>query len=183
MDDAYIGSIVMFAGNFAPRGWAFCEGQLIAISDNPSLFSILGTTYGGDGVQTFGLPDLRGRVPVGTGTGPGLTPSVRGNKGGVEHVTLSQSEMPSHTHSGSGTVKAHFVPPGTGDQSNPNGCVMSGTGGSNIYTNQEANITMAANGVEVQVESTGGGQGHYNMQPFLGMNYIICVQGLYPPRT
>lgn len=184
MDNAYIGTIVMFAGNFAPKDWAFCEGQLIAISQNQALYSIIGTTYGGDGRTTFALPDLRGRVPVGTGKGPGLTPCSLGDKSGVERVTLIQSEMPAHGHQGKGTVKGHFTPPSGGANSyNPSDSTFSGSVGNNVYTNKAPNVEMAQGNVSVEIYSTGENQSHFNMQPYIGMNFIICLQGLYPPRN
>ena len=137
--DPYIGEIGIFAGNFAPRGTAFCDGQLLPISQNTALFSILGTTYGGDGRTTVGLPDLRGRTPIGEGSGPGLSPHPLGQRAGVEEVTLTEAQMPSHTHT---------LPPST-------------------------DVT----------GSTGGSQSHTNVQPFLTLNYIIALWGVYPSHT
>ena len=174
--EQFIGQIMMFGGNFAPRNWAFCDGQLLAISQNQALFSILGTTYGGDGRTTFGLPDLRGRVPVHAGSGPGL-PSVRlGQKGGEATVTLNANQMPAHAHSA--TIEA--VSP------LPRG-VVAGPDPANAYNAQGGvyamgkNATMAAD--SVSVGQTGGNQPHDNMQPFQVVSYIIALDGLYPSRS
>jgi len=186
--EPFIGQIMMFAGNFAPRGWAFCEGQLLAINQNTALFSILGTTYGGDGRTTFGLPDLRGRAPIHPGTGPGLTSRRLGEKNGTENNTLTQMQLPSHTHSASGTLNANNA---VGNTNNPSGNSLAisktpidrtNTVDTNTYTNAAANTPMA-NNVSVQVGNTGGNQAVNNMQPFLGLNYIIALQGVYPSRS
>lgn len=173
--EGYIGEVKMFAGTFAPVNWAFCMGQLIAISDYTSLYSILGTQYGGDGRVTFGLPDLRGRVPVGTGTGPGVTPRPQGQKGGQERVTLTQSNIPPHQH----PMRASTSLGNTGTPS-------SGTTLARIDRHQEPNIyTTDSSNVNLQQtgDNTGGGQSVENMQPWLALNYIICLNGLYPPRS
>ncbi|MFQ5446960.1 MAG: phage tail protein [Saprospiraceae bacterium] len=161
----------MFAGNFAPRGWAFCDGQLLAINSNQSLFSILGTTYGGDGRTTFGLPDLRGRAPIHAGLGPGLSDYRLGNKGGQERVTLTAAQMPSHSHS----LQAHS---GYGDTANPNGTVSAKTT-SPAYKSTPPNATMNT----AAVAQSGGGQAHENRQPYIAIHYIIALQGVYPSRN
>ena len=168
----YIGEIKIFGGNFAPRGWAFCQGQLISIANNTALFSLLGTTYGGDGVTEFGLPDLRGRVPVGQGQGPGLRDKVLGEIAGNETHTLSQSEMPMHVH-------PQPANSGNGDQRGPVSNFPAASDQRNSQYAATANTTMgvAASGF------AGNGQPHNNMQPYLAMNFIICLQGIYPSRN
>jgi microcystin-dependent protein len=168
MATPFIGQITLFAGNFAPRGWAFCDGQLLAISQNTALFSILGTTYGGDGRTTFALPDLRGRAPVHAGSsgGPGLTPRLLGEQGGEEAHTLIQSEMPAHAHGGRAS---------TGDQTTnrPSGAYPARGG---VYASSQDTTTGPG-------EPSGGGQPHGNMQPYLGLNYIIAMEGIFPSRN
>lgn len=161
----------MFAGNFAPRGWALCDGQILPISQNTALFSILGTTYGGDGRTTFALPDLRGRVPVHPGTGAGLTSYRLGQRGGVESVTLSPPQIPSHNHAMRGNS-------GQPDESNPeNGfpANSAGTGEDLYHSSSNTSMGVTAN--------AGGGQPHTNVQPFLCVNYIIALQGIFPSRS
>lgn len=158
--DPILGTIILFAGNFAPRGWAFCDGQLMSIAQNTALFSILGTTYGGDGQTTFALPDLRGRAPIHPGNGPGLTPRALGESSGSESVTLTVGQIPAHNH------VVQSAPEANGDPS------------ANIFaaaTDEKAG--QAATGV------AGGSQPHDNMQPFLALNYIIALQGVFPSRS
>ena len=169
--------VMMFAGNFAPRNWAFCQGQLIAISSNSALFSLVGTIYGGDGRTTFGLPDLRGRVPVGTGNGPGLNSRPLGQKGGAELTTLSVLNLPPHSH-------AMMVVPGTATSDAAAGKYLAEQtrGGGDvpeIYSTGTPN-TQLNNGA---VGNTGNGQSFNNLQPYLAMNYVICLQGVYPSRS
>jgi microcystin-dependent protein len=168
--EPFIGQIMMFAGNFAPRGWATCDGQLLAISSNSALFSLLGTTYGGDGRTTFGLPDLRGRVPMHAGSGPGLSPRRLGEKGGAETVTLTVAQLPSHNHG----VTASAPP---ADARIPTGKRPASTEGASYGAGQAA--AMAAD----MVTPTGGSQAHDNMPPFGCINYVIALQGVYPSRN
>ncbi len=177
-----IGEVRMFGGNFAPRAWAFCNGQLIAISSNTALFSIIGTTYGGDGRSTFALPDLRGRVPIGPGHGPGLSSYNLGQRGGVQSVTLNTTQIPNHTHAAAGTVKANFSPISPATTGNPTGGNFANAA-SNTYNTTPADIEMAANNVNVTVGNTGGNLSHENRQPFLSIYYIICLQGVFPSRS
>ena len=173
----------MFGGNFAPRGWAKCDGQLLAISSNTALFSILGTMYGGDGRTTFGLPDLRGRNAVGVGRGPGLSDYRQGPGGGREEVTLNTSNLPSHSHFSSGTVKANFAPPaGQGNQPLPANNNFAGNG-TNAYSNQASNANMAANNVTVTVGNTGGNIPFDIVEPWCAVQFIIALQGVYPSRS
>jgi microcystin-dependent protein len=172
--EPFLGEIRMFAGNFAPRGWAFCDGQILPISQYQSLYSLLGTTYGGDGRTTFALPDLRGRVPLHPGTGAGLSTRRLGERSGTETVTLGVTQMPGHSHAA--TLQASSLP---GNTSAPGGNLPAA--GRNFYSTGAANVAM--DGAGVTVGSAGGGQSHPNMQPYLGINYIIALQGLYPSRN
>lgn len=168
--DPFIGQIMMFGGNFAPRGWAFCDGQLLSISAHSSLFSILGTIYGGDGVSSFALPDMRGRAAIGKGTGPGLTPRIEGHRMGEEHVTLTVSQIPSHHHNPQASSQV-------GNEQLPIGNVSAEEGAPNpIFQN-------TPNGVMKETTNTGGGQSHDNMQPSIVMNYVIALEGIYPSRS
>ena len=170
MGSQYIGEIRMFAGNFAPRDWMLCSGQLLAISSNTALFSILGTTYGGNGTTTFALPDLRGRVAVGVGQGAGLSNIVLGEVAGTPTVQLSAAEIPGHTH----TVQ---MPASTGAQTSnrPTGAYQAS---GNAYS-ASADTTMAA----ATSASAGGNQPHSNLPPYLGMTCIIAVAGIFPSRN
>lgn len=169
MSEPFIGEIRLFAFNFAPRGWALCDGQLLDIASHTALFSLLGTTYGGDGRTTFGLPDLRGRVAVHKGTGPGLTPRNMGQKAGVERVTLTIPELPPHRHSLVCAAEA-------ANQGKPAGNELAA---SNIYHAPTSDAVLAAS----SIGQTGGGQSHENMQPFLVANYCIALTGLFPSRN
>jgi microcystin-dependent protein len=160
----------MFAGNFAPRGWAFCEGQLLAVSQNDALFSLFGTVYGGDGRTTFGIPDLRGRIPIHAGTGPGLSARRLGAKSGSEAVTLATNHLPVHTHEARGSGDAGNTP-------NPDGNVPAATG-VDLYINQTPNTALAA-----PVSSSGGGAAHNNLMPYLCVHFIVALFGVYPSRT
>lgn len=168
-----LASVMIFAGNFAPRNWAFCDGQLLPISSNSALFSLLGTIYGGDGRTTFALPDLRGRVAIGPRHGPGLSSYREGQKGGVEEVTLTQMDMPSHTH----TLHAETD---AADQVNPQGRMLA-LPAAPIYAEVIAtdDRVMATQSIGM----SGGNQSHENRQPFLAINYIIALQGVYPSRS
>lgn len=179
--DPFIGQVIMFAGNFAPRGWAFCDGQLLQIAQNSALFSILGTTYGGDGRTTFGLPDLRGRTAVHEGSGPGL-PVVRlGEKGGRASTTLGVANLPPHNHQAthSLTLKASGE---TGMEDDPSGHALAA---SEIYTDQNPTENMRADLVSgtISVQNTGSGTAFDTRSPFLGLNYIIALIGTFPSRN
>jgi microcystin-dependent protein len=168
---AILGEILLVPYTFSPLGFAECNGQLLPISQNTALFSLLGTTYGGDGRTTFALPDLRDRVPVGVGQGPGLSAYVEGQTGGEANHALTIAEMPSHTHAlfgdGTGTISAH-----------PQGMAFSNsTDGALIYAGSSA-TTAAPNAIG----TTGGGAAHNNLQPYLGLKYIIALQGVFPSR-
>ena len=168
--DGYLGEIMLFGGDFAPRGWAFCNGQLLSISQNMGLFSLLGTTYGGNGQTTFALPNLQGRVALHRGQGPGLTPHTIGETGGELAHSLLMNEMPSHTH----TVR---VSSGTGTASAPSNTVIHARNAAQIPQWGTTIDTALATGA---MTSVGGGQPHANVQPYLALNYVICIQGQYP---
>jgi microcystin-dependent protein len=169
MSSPYIGEIRMFAGNFAPDGWAFCDGQLLPISDHQVLFSLISTTYGGDGVTTFALPDLRGRIPIHQGTGPGLQTYRLGQSGGAEQVTLTPDEMPAHAH----PAMADATP---ADAAGPTGAVWAGGNGTPLYA-RGAPVVPLNTGALAQA---GGSQPHTNMQPFLCVSFIISLFGVVP---
>jgi microcystin-dependent protein len=171
MSEPYIGEIRMFAGNFAPDGWLFCQGQLLSISENSVLFSLLGTTYGGDGQSTFALPDLRSRVPLHQGQGPGLGNYVLGQAGGVETVTLLSTHMPSHTH----PVVVSSNPATTGV---PSISVTLAVAGTDIYIAESASGNMNSG----SISSIGGSQPHENIQPILAISFIISLFGIFPPQ-
>ncbi len=164
----------MFAGNFAPRGWAFCDGQLLAVSQNDALFSLLGTIYGGDGRTTFGLPDLRGRIPLHQGTGPGLSQRRLGAKGGDEKVTLTTNQLASHSHDIMGSGNA-------ANQSTVQGNIMSAGVAANdtFYTNPGGSQATLKSGM---VLNTGGSRSHTNLMPTLCIHFIIALVGIYPSR-
>lgn len=184
--EPFLGQIIMFGGNFAPRGWALCDGQLLAIQQYSALFSILGTTYGGDGRTTFGLPDLRGRAPIHAGRGAGLTPRGLGARGGSETTTLTTAQMPNHSHSAqfSETASQIAAHEGPGNKSEPNpGNVLAEI--PNGYRAGEANTHIDGGQITatVTIGNTGGGQPVNNMQPFQVVNYIIALQGTFPSRN
>jgi microcystin-dependent protein len=174
--EGYIAEIRLFGGNFAPRSWAFCQGQILSIAQNTALFSLLGTTYGGNGQTTFALPDLRGRVAVGTGQGPGLPVVDLGEQAGAPTVTLIATEMPAHNH----TMQVHNDITGmaaTGAGNFVNSKTESGEAVASSSNSPLATANPATIGI------TGGSQPHNNMQPYLGLNYIICLEGIYPSRN
>lgn len=184
--DPFLGQIIMFGGNFAPRGWALCDGQLLSINQYQALFSILGTTYGGDGRTTFGLPDLRSRVPVHAGNGPGLSDRRLGAKGGTETVTLTTQQIPSHNHAitnAAGSVKVGNEGKGVATESTAAGNYLGNS--TDAYRTADGGATLAAGSVEISgnTNSNGGGQSHNNMQPYQVVNYIIALQGTFPSRN
>lgn len=172
MADPYVGEIRLFAGNFAPNGWAFCRGQLLSIAENEVLFQLIGTTYGGDGQITYALPDLQGRAPVHQGQGPGLSQRVIGQTGGSESVTLTAAQMPAHTHTQMATKAAAQVAAG------PSGSVLAATTIA-LYGIDPPTTPMGAGAIA----AAGGGQPHDNMAPFLAMNYIISLYGIFPSQA
>ncbi|MFN3202076.1 MAG: phage tail protein [Bradymonadia bacterium] len=174
MSEPFIGQIVMFAGNFAPRGWAFCDGQLLAINSNQALFAILGTTYGGDGRTTFGLPDLRGRFPMHPGNGPGLSPRQLGARSGQETVTLNVTQIPSHNHNATLEVSNTAA-----DDHQPAGNYL-GAASADVYTQTRSGNESLNSGATT---NTGGNQPHDNMPPWQTVNFIIALQGVFPSRS
>jgi len=172
MSEPFVGEIRMFAGNFAPRGWAFCDGQLLAVSQNDALFSLLGTIYGGDGRTTFGLPDLRGRIPIHAGHGPGLSERRLGSKGGAEQVTLTVNQNPSHRHDA-------FASATGASSGNPAGNVSANAAPTNVYSTA---LALQQNMSSAAVSETGGSRSHTNLMPFLCVHFIIALVGIYPSR-
>jgi microcystin-dependent protein len=173
--EPFIGEIRWVAFNFAPVGWATCEGQLLLISQNSALFDLLGTTYGGDGKTTFALPDLRGRAPIGQGQGTGLTTRGLGDRGGQETVMLTQDQLPPHTH-------AALASSSTATTKSPAGNVLATASGpgqrTTIYAPGPSNVTLGGSAIG----TVGGGQPHENMPPFLTLTCIIALQGIFPSR-
>ena len=167
MAQPYIGEIRMFGGNYAPAGWMFCEGQLLPISENDALFTLIGTTYGGDGESTFALPDLRGRVPV--HQGGGLQYAI---PGGVTDVTLTQQQIPVHTH-------APLASPVPGSLNSPSGAALAGSPSIDLYRETSPSVQLAAG----TVGAAGGSQPHTNVQPYLCVNFIISLFGIFPSPT
>lgn len=171
MSNPYVGEIRLFAGNFSPAGWMLCQGQVLAIAENDTLFNLIGTTYGGDGQSTFALPDLRGRVPVHQGQGSATSQRTMGEAGGSETVTLLGSQMPLHTHA----LQAN---PATASGTAPGGAVLAATTVAS-YGPAPGTTAMTASAVS----NAGGGQPHENMAPTLTVNYIISLFGIYPPQA
>ena len=174
MPDPFIGQIMPVGFGFAARGWATCDGQIMAISQNQALFSLLGTTFGGDGRSTFALPDLRGRVAVHVGNGPGLSNYSWGQKGGSETVTLNTNQMPSHNHTVNCTSTA-------GNVSSPVGAIPGSeiAQGADVWQSGSANNTMRSD----MIGNTGGGQPHNNLQPYLAIFWLIALTGVFPSRN
>lgn len=200
--DPFLGQIIMFGGNFAPRGWALCQGQLLAISQNSALFSILGTTYGGDGRTTFALPDLRGRMPISEGTGPGLSTRKLGQRGGEERTTLNLLQIPSHFHTASANTQVQvssevqassaLATSATPIEGGSIAAVAANRGEKTqalMYNNSTPDVSLApavtagTAATQVHVDNSGGSQSHNNMQPYLTVHYIIALQGIFPSRN
>jgi len=174
MQEGTIGEIRMFGGNFAPRGWALCDGQLLPINSHQALFSILGTTYGGDGRTTFALPDLRGSVPIHKGQGPGLTNHNLGNKGGEEVVSLTDNNLPAHSHTArSGIIVTQ------GNTRSDSRSTKSDDG----FVKGSLDGSETKEAIPVKVGNTGAGLPINNMQPYLCVNFVICLEGYYPSRS
>jgi microcystin-dependent protein len=167
MAQPYVGEIRMFAGNFAPAGWMFCEGQLLPISENETLFQLIGTSYGGDGQSTFSLPDLRGRIPIHQGNG-----FVLAEAGGAEDVTLTAQQIPSHSH-------PLLASTATALNSSPTGSLLGNQTLANMYVEDVANVDLAA----TAIGPVGGSQPHTNFQPYLCVSFIISLFGIYPQPT
>jgi microcystin-dependent protein len=172
MSQPFIGEIRIFGFNFAPRGWAFCNGQLLAIAQNTALFSLLGTTYGGNGQTTFALPNLQSRVPVHFGQGPGLSSYALGQEAGSESVTLIQNEIPAHVHTVSPSCSTDDPNAGSPKNNFP------AAAGTPIYSNT-SNAVMGVSNTSI----VGGSQPHNNIQPYLALNFCIALQGIFPSRN
>ncbi|MBC2857773.1 phage tail protein [Stappia sp. 28M-7] len=175
MSMPYIGEIRMFGGNFAPLGWEFCNGQLLSIAENETLFNLIGTTYGGDGQNTFALPDLRGRLPLHFGQGPGQPAYVLSESGGSEEVTLTQQQIPSHSH----MLVANKA---TGTEASPQNHVLASAAAGDPYFASQTpppSTELGPNAIQV----TGGSQPHNNMAPYLAVSFIISLYGIYPSPT
>ncbi|SHJ07339.1 Microcystin-dependent protein [Hymenobacter daecheongensis DSM 21074] len=181
--DEYIGVVKLFAGTFAPQGWAFCNGQILPIAQYSALFSLLGTTYGGNGVQTFALPNLQGRVAVGQGTGPSLPQVALGQTGGANSVTLTTAQLPAHTHTQQfSTGTANTTTPGSGVMlAKPSAAVDNS--GDSVTANIYGPATTVTPGSPSAIGITGNNQPVSVLQPYLGLSYIICLEGLYPARS
>jgi microcystin-dependent protein len=179
--DPFLGEIRLMAITFAPNGWALCQGQLMSISQNTALFSLLGTMYGGDGRVTFGLPDLRGRTPVGMGQGPGLAQYTQGQQAGVEGVTLLTAEIPAHVHA---FAPAMPVNTGVGTSSSPEGAyyAQAPKTATEQYGGSVSATSMASDILSGTTSNIGGNLPHENRMPLLTMTYAIALQGIYPPR-
>ncbi len=172
MSDPFVAEIRIVGFNFAPRGWAFCEGQLLPLSQNTALFSLLGTIYGGNGKSNFALPDFQGCAPIQHGQGPGLSDYFIGETGGAETVTLLESEIPNHRH-------AYQASDNVGERNNPAGNLYSIPDSGRIYAAPSNLAPMSAN----SLAPAGGDQPHNNMPPYLVLNFIIALQGIFPPRS
>ena len=171
MSEPFIGQISIFGGNFAPKDWAFCDGQILNIYEYTMLYSIIGSTYGGDGRTTFALPNLKERAPMSSGRGPGLTYKALGQRGGYGEITLTADQMPTHNHLLQATASKGRTMP-----SDPTGNIW---GGKDIYGGDSASTVMDHN----MLAASGGNQQHNNMQPSLSLNFIIALDGLYPSRS
>ena len=173
MSEPYIGEIRMFGGNFPPSGWMFCDGAQLSIAENDALFNLIGTTYGGDGQQTFNLPDLRGRVPIHQGVNPATgTSYTLGEQGGVETVTLTTQQIPPHNHPLAATTAV-------GTQSNPGGNLLANSQGPQPYIEEGPDSSLS----QQALTPAGGSQPHENRQPYLGINFIISLFGIYPSQA
>jgi microcystin-dependent protein len=188
-DDTFVGQILLFPFNFAPQGFAMCDGRVLSILGNTALFSLLGTRFGGNGTTTFALPDLRGRVPLKFGQGPALSPYQPGEQGGSETVALSANEMPQHTHAiGLSSAAAAKCRNTAANQTTPVGNIlavdaMSPVTYSNATADANMNAAAIAMGGAVTAAIAGGNQPHDNRQPYLALNYCIALQGVFPPRA
>ncbi|TMM46132.1 phage tail protein [Qipengyuania marisflavi] len=180
----YLGETVIFGMNFCPRGWASASGQLLAISQNTALFSLLGTQYGGDGRTTFALPDLRGRATISYGQGGGLSNYLIGQRGGQETVTLTEATIPAHTHIASGSLSLR-TSTGAPDTNDPNGAALATMPATQAgpYTTGNRNRPGMPVVGQITLDATGGSQAHENRSPYLAMNWCIATQGLFPSRN
>ncbi len=190
MSEPFLAQIALFGFNFAPKGWAFCQGQLMPISQNTALFSLLGTIYGGDGKSNFALPNLQGRVPLHFGQGPGLSSYNQGQTAGSDVITLLPTQIPAHTHAMTGALTATAkCKNGLGNAATPvaNVPASEAAGTTATYSNLAPNATMKAGAIAISGSlgelPPGNGQPHPNLQPYLTMSYCIALQGVFPPRS
>lgn len=174
-----LATIMIFAGNFAPRAWMFCDGSVLPIGQNDALFSLIGTTYGGDGISTFALPDLRGRIPVGTGTGGGLSNIALGQAAGSESVTLTVANLPAHQH----TMSASVGTSSSNADGSRNPTHTLATTPSPLYAPANAGTNTSLAGANVSIGNSGNNQPIPIVQPYQAINYVICVEGIYPTRS
>lgn len=179
--EPYLATVTIFAGNFAPRSWAFCDGSLQSIAENTALFALLGTTYGGDGQTTFALPDLRGRSAVGTGQGPGLPNYILGQMAGTENNTLLVTNLPAHNHIATSVIGTPTAINDGGNQANPQGNVPADIAGR--YSTNAGDGQMAQTTTMTNSPVAGGSNPVNNLSPYLAMNYIIAVEGIFPSRS
>ena len=179
-DEPFIGEIRMFGGSFAPRNWIFCDGQTLQISNFPALFALFGATYGGDGRNTVGIPDMRGRAPMHAGQGTGLTTRRLGERGGAETVTLTANQIPIHTHTATSTLHATST---DGTVIDPTGAVLADDGRDRIYNTQAPDVTMSSDAITTTISNAGGGGAHPNMQPYTVVNFILATDGIFPSRS
>jgi len=180
--DPYLANVTIFAGNFAPLYWAFCNGTQMSIAANTALYSLIGTTYGGDGQTYFNLPDLRGRIAIHQGQGPGLSLYVLGELGGAENVTLLSSNLPSHTHNPATVTGTPAASSNAGNQNIPGGNVPAKVA-NNLYSDTADGFGMGASAGNATSPIAGSSQPVPTLAPYLAMNYIICVEGIYPSRN
>ncbi len=173
MSDTYLGQVVAVAFNFAPIGWAMCDGSLLQIAENDALFALLGTTYGGDGQAAFALPDLRGRIVLDSGQGPGSQNYLLGEAGGVEHVTLASGQVGAHTHHAAAASAGSTAAPG------PTVVLGSAPSGTNLYATAGTSTALAT----ATIAPAGGSHPHENRQPFTTLSYIIATSGVFPSRN
>jgi microcystin-dependent protein len=189
MAEPFIGQIILAGFNFAPQGWAKCDGQLLPIAQNDALFNLIGTTYGGDGETTFALPDLRSRIPIGPGQGTGLQSYVLADAGGSENTTLTTNQLPAHNHVVTHTLKLTLrCKAGAGDSASPvNNLVAADSKGGSGFSNGLADSNMHPGAITsagaVTAAITGGNQPHNNMQPFVGVNFCIALEGIFPNQS
>ena len=188
MSEPFLGEIRIWSGNFAPRGWAFCQGQILSIAQNSALFSILGTTYGGNGQTTFGLPDLRGRAPIGVGQGPGLSPVTQGDMAGTENVNLTTSQLPPHAPNVTVEVAIPAVSTSTTAVAAPAntlnlGPVAAAGRAGTLYASDTPDVTLKPFAATATVTPVGSGFPVPIRDPYLGINFIIALEGIYPSRN